>query len=127
MNFAVPLLAALSLGIMLLFKVLVIWVGLSDRSRQTSVVQFFAPIEVISGLVWILSDLFFVFATDSSSDELWVKASVAMTVWLMIISLGHCLEIRKLLAAPILIFLFGIINLFVLRDVWYSMTYEATW
>ena len=134
MDFGTPILAVIALVTTLFFKVLVICVGLgcigfSHHSYKTTGAQFFSLIEIVSGLIWLFSDLLWYFAdNDSAADEAWVRNSMAATVWLMTLAVAHCIEIRKPLAAPTLIFGFGIVNLYVLRYMKYLLlVYEAAW
>ncbi len=133
MDFGTPILAALAYVALISFKILVIGIGLTGMRRRghlrpTTAIKFFSSIELVTGLGWLFTDLLFISTASTATDELWVISSTAITLWVMVLSIGHWLELRRPIAAPTLIFLFGIVNLRILRYLWYLVTvYEATW
>ena len=66
----------------------------------------------MSGVILFAGNLLiFTSVLDSFTDDVWIRSSGVTTVILILLSLGHLVEIRKILALPTLIILFGIINL----------------
>ena len=130
MDFATPILSLLSFIFTVIFSVVAVSVGLGTFCHPGTSSKFFSTLEITSGVV----TLFLHFITllsptyDQNSDEFYVRFQIVLTVWLIGLAIGHLLELRKALAAPLWILIVGTLNLRVLRYMWYLVTeYEANW
>lgn len=131
MDFVTPILAGLSFLWLLTFSVVVIILGFCARQYRSLSANFFSTIEIVSGFMLLLFQLLTYLSTSESSqssDEFWVQFQIAMTLWLVLLSICHLLELRKAIAPPLFIISLGILNLRVLKYVWYLVTeYEPHW
>lgn len=130
MDFATPFLAIFAFIFTVFFSILVISVGIGTIRYQGASSKFFSTLEITSGTLTLLFHFvsFLSPEHDQSSDVFYIRFQIAATVWLIGLSIGHLLEMRKTLAPPLWILIVGIMNLQVLRYMWYLVTeYEATW
>ena len=112
------------------FGLLSINVGLKARRYKTVASAFFCNVEIAGGAMALIAQLCLLLSASdlTTKDGFWIQVSAAMTIELMLLSICHLIEIRKFLSPPSAIFSFGILNLWMLKHMWYLVTeYEVTW
>ena len=130
MDFVTPILLFNAFLYLTFFSIVVIYVGFATRHYKALSSMFFSNLEIVSGAITLITN----FACAENAGDLtsregfWVQFSAVMTIGIMMLAVGHLLEIKKVVAPPLSIVLLGAINLRILQYIWYLATeYEVHW